>query len=52
MDNIIFYYSKKKATKVQNFITDLDNRYILNNLEDLKWFLGIHIIRDRIRELL
>ena len=47
VDDIVFAYRKKDAEVVANAIAQMRNHFKLNELGELKWFLGIHIFRDR-----
>jgi len=47
IDNIIVYYRKQDKAKAKAIILGLQAKYTINILGDLKWFLGIHVLRDR-----
>src|SRR5436190_13013591 len=52
VDDIVICFRKKDKAKARSAITGLQAKYELSGLEDLKWFLGIHILRDRAKNLL
>ena len=47
VDNIMFAFRKKDTQEVIKSIKKLKSTFIIKEVGDLKWFLGIHIIRDR-----
>ena len=47
VDDIVFCYRKKDQEVVDATKTALQQQFELNHLGELKWFLGIHVIRDR-----
>ena len=47
VDDIIFCYCKKDEEKTKGLIHELQKEYQMNILGELKWFLGIHVLRDR-----
>src|SRR6266436_2742762 len=52
VDDIVFAFRKKDAGHVTGTVTEMRNHFKLNELGELKWFLGIHIFRDRPRRSL
>ena len=51
VDDIVFAY-RKKHEKEANWAKELGKTFELTDIGDLKWFLGIHIIRDRTKRLI
>jgi hypothetical protein len=47
VDNIVFCYRKRDEGETHRIIQLMQERYQLNILGKLKWFLGIHVLRDR-----
>ena len=47
MDDIVAFYHKDCLRKFQEFVTTLKVQIEIKELGELKWFLGIRIIRDR-----
>lgn len=47
VDDIVFCYRKKEEEKANELIRKLQKRFNIQPLGDLKWFLGIHVLRDR-----
>src|SRR6266436_2469008 len=47
MDDIVFAYRKKDTGAITEAVTEMGNHFKLNTIGELKWFLGIHIFRDR-----
>ena len=43
VDDIVFAYRKKDSEAVD----EMQNHFRLNPISELKWFLGMHIFRDR-----
>jgi hypothetical protein len=52
VDDIVFCYRKGDKEKAYEAIQQLKMEYQMNTLGELKWFLGIHVLRDRSRRLL
>ena len=52
VDDIVFGYRKEDTAKAQDLALQLRQRYQLTGGKDLKWFLGIEVIRDRARGLI
>jgi hypothetical protein len=52
VDDIVFCYRKGDKEKAHEAIQQLKMEYQMNTLGELKWFLGIHVLRDRSRRLL
>src|SRR5438045_7584074 len=47
MDDIIFAFWKQDAETVTQTASSLGKQFTLKELGELKWFLGMHIFRDR-----
>jgi transposase InsO family protein len=47
VDDIVFCYRKPDEEKTMQAIQQLKAKYQMNILGELKWFLGIHVLRDR-----
>ena len=47
VDDIVFAFSKKNAERARMLMDQLKARYRLTGGEDIQWFIGIEIIRDR-----
>lgn len=47
VDDIVFCYRKKDKEKTKGLIHELQKEYQMNVLGELKWFLGIYVLRDR-----
>jgi hypothetical protein len=47
VDDIVFCYRKKDKARTEGVIQELQKEYQMNILGELKWFLGIHVLRDR-----
>jgi transposase InsO family protein len=47
VDDIVFCYRKKDHEIVEETKRGLEARYQISHLGELKWFLGIHVLRDR-----
>lgn len=47
VDDIVFCHRKKDKEKTDRLIKELQKEYNMNVLGELKWFLGIHVLRDR-----
>jgi hypothetical protein len=47
VDDIIIAYHRGKAYKAMQAVDQLKKRYSMTGGEDLQWFLGIEVIRDR-----
>ena len=52
VDNIVICYQKKDKKMAKNAIIGLKAWYVMNELESLKWFLEIHVFRDKAKRLL
>jgi hypothetical protein len=42
----VIYYKSDKAL-AQQIISGIKSAYELRDIGDIKWFLGVHVIRDR-----
>ena len=47
VDDIMALFKPQHWTKFADFTAKLKDRYGLRDLGELKWFLGIHVVRDR-----
>ena len=47
MDDIILLYRPRYKKGVDNFLTKVKAHFDIKDLGELKWFLGIRILRDR-----
>jgi Reverse transcriptase (RNA-dependent DNA polymerase) len=47
VDDIVFCYRKSEEAVAKEAIRGLEARYTMSALGELKWFLGIHVLRDR-----
>ena len=52
VDDIVFAFRQRDRLEVQEIIKNLKKPFTLKEIRDLKWFLGIHIIRDRQKKIL
>jgi hypothetical protein len=52
VDDIVFAHWKKDAGAVTEVVTEMRKHFKLKIIGELKWFLGIHIFRDRPRRSL
>jgi len=52
VNDIVFCYQKTNKKKAQEAIKELSKEYQISTLSELKWFLGIHVLRDRSQRLL
>jgi hypothetical protein len=47
IDDIIVMYSKKHGSEAQAAVEDMKKKYSMTGGDDLQWFLGMELIRDR-----
>ena len=47
VDNIVFVYRKQDKPIVVEAINSLKKQFKITDYSELKWFLGIHVLRDR-----
>jgi len=47
VDDIVFAFRKKDRDEVNHILSSLKKTFTMKDLGELKWFLGMHIIRDR-----
>ena len=47
VDDIVFAFRKKDRDDVNQIVTSLKKTFTITELGELKWFLGMHVIRDR-----
>ena len=52
VDDIVFAFRKEDKETVTKTVAGLEKHFTLNVLGELKWFLGIHVFRDRLRKTL
>jgi hypothetical protein len=52
VDDIVFAFRKKDAENITGAIIEMRKHFKLNVIGELKWFLGIHIFRDRPKRFL
>jgi len=52
VDDIILAYYKDKVQAAQRAMEELKKKYSITGGEDLQWFLGIEVIRDRSKRLI
>ena len=52
VDDIVFAYKKHQKDIVLGLINQLQTKYTLQGGENLQWFLGIEILRDREKKLI
>ena len=52
VDDIVFAFRQRDRLEVQEIIKNLKKPFTLKEMGDLKWFLGIYIIRDRQKKIL
>ena len=52
VDDIVFVYRKKNSEAVTEVVNEMQNHFRLNPIGELKWFLGMHIFRDRLKRSL
>jgi len=52
VDDIVVAFSRQEAQRAQGLVEKLKNRYSLSGGNELQWFLGIEILRDREKRLI
>ena len=52
VDDVVLAYHKDKAQEAQRAMEELKKKYSMTRGEDLQWFLGIEVIRDRSKRLI
>jgi len=52
VDDIIFAYAKHKTKEAQQAVELLKDKYTMTGGDDLQWFLGVEVIRDRNERLI
>jgi hypothetical protein len=52
VDDIVLAYKKEKEQEAKGLMDNLKKEYTITGGEDLQWFLGIRIIRDREKRLI
>ena len=52
VDDIVFVYRKQDKPVAVEAINSLKKQFDMTDCSKLKWFLGIHVLRDRQRRLL
>jgi hypothetical protein len=52
VDDIMFCYRKSAQAKAKGAVKDLKTRFEIIDLNKIKWFLGLYVLRDRQKRLL
>lgn len=52
VDDIVLAYKKKQESEAKKIMDKLKAQYTISGGEDLQWFLGIRVIRDREKKLI
>jgi hypothetical protein len=52
INNIVFIYREKDKALVDKTITGLKQQIRITDYKELKWFLGIYILKDKRKRLL
>jgi hypothetical protein len=52
VDDIVFCYPKGVEADAKAAVAGLRQKYTMSVLGELKWFLGIHVLRDRAKRFL
>jgi hypothetical protein len=52
MDDIMFCYRKSAQAEAQGAVEDLKTRFEITELGEIKWFLGLNVLRNRQKRLL
>jgi hypothetical protein len=52
VDDIVFCYKAKEKALVEEVVASLEKKFAMTHLGELKWFLGINVIRDRAKKTL
>ena len=52
VDNTVFSYRKEDTVTVQSLVLQLQQTYQLSGSNELQWFLGIEVIKDRSKGLI
>ncbi len=47
VENIVFAFKKDQRDEVEKTIISLSKALTIGKKRELKWFLGLHVIRDR-----
>ena len=47
VDDIVFAFKKDQRDEVERTVASLSKALTIERKEELKWFLGLHVIRDR-----
>jgi transposase InsO family protein len=47
VDDIVFCFKKEDRESVNEIRRELETKFELKHIGELKWFLGIHVLRDR-----
>ena len=50
VDDIVFTYKKDRADEVKKIVELLSETLTIKIVGELKWFLGLHVIRNRIKQ--
>jgi hypothetical protein len=52
IDDIVLAYKKDKEKEARSLINKLKTEYTITRGEELQWFLGVRVIRDREKKLI
>jgi hypothetical protein len=52
VDNIMFCYRKSAQAEAKGAVENLKTRFEITDLGEIKWFLGLYVLRDRQKRLL
>jgi hypothetical protein len=52
VNNIVFAYKKQDKPLINKAIKDLKKQFKITDCGELKWFLGIHMLKNRQRQCL
>ena len=52
VDDIVICYRKRDEARAKAAVEGLQSKYTMNVLGDLKWFLEIHVLRNRAQKTL
>jgi hypothetical protein len=47
MDDIMYCYGKSAQAEAKGAVEDLKTRFKITELGEIKWVLGLHVLRDR-----
>ncbi len=52
VDDIVFAFKKDQRDEVEKTVTSLSKALTIERKGELKWFLGLHVIRDHSKKAL